>query len=327
MNIWSAPLFAVNVARNRGICVFRRFNICPKPGTTRLTSSWRDGFHVKGNYAGLLWEDCRLEGMNDNAFNVATHSSRIVEVLSARAVRIRQNFPLGFVPFEVSDTLVAYDVAGGKLLGKARVESALAEEKVDKSNLDRPAPLLHLTLNHPLISLKVGDLVWNETSANPDTMLRRCKIFNSCRFQSPVTLDNCDITAFCWFYGDSIEGPLPRDVVIKNCRLRVGRGNHEMVASFTSLIAGTDGQQVLPRQPVINNVRLQNSTVDGVFDLGFAENVRLSANRFLLPRGRLKIHDSRSICMEGNRLGDLPLDHVDQIVVPDEATRRAITIR
>ncbi len=327
MNIWSAPLFAVNVARNRGVCVFRRFNICPKPGTTRLTSSWRDGFHVKGNYARLLWEDCRLEGMNDDSFNVATHSSRIVEVLPPRAVRIRQNFPLGFVPFEVDDTLVAYDVTGGRLLGKARVESALAEEKVDKSNLDRPAPLLRLTLDHPLIGLKVGDLVWNETSANPDTTLRRCKIFNSCRFQSPVTIDDCDITAFCWFYGDNIEGPLPRDVVIKNCRLRVGRGNPEMVASFTSLIAGTDGKQVLPRQPVIKNVVLQNSTVDGVFDLGFTENVTLSANRFLLPRGRLRIHDSRSILLEGNRLGDLPLDRVDQIVVPDEATRRAITIR
>jgi hypothetical protein len=228
MNIWSAPLFAVNVARNRGVCVFRRFNICPKPGTTRLTSCWRDGFHVKGNYARLLWEDCRLEGMNDDSLNIATHSSRIVEVLRPKTVRIRQNFPLGFI---------------------------------------------------------------------------------------------------CWFYGDNIEGPLPRDVVIKNCRLRVGRGNHELVASFTSLIAGTDGKQVLPRQPVINNVLLQNSTVDGIFDIGFAENVTLSANRFLPPRGRLRIHDSRSILLEDNRLGGLPLNRLDQIVVPDEFTRRTITIR
>jgi len=119
---------------------------------------------------------------------------------------------------------------------------------------------------------------------------------------------------------------LPRDVVIRNCRLRVGRGSHEMVASFTSLITGTDGNRVLPRQPLIDNVLLRNSTVDGVFDLGFTENVTLSANRFLPPRGRLRIHDSRSILLEGNRLGELPLDRLDQIVVPDESTRRAITI-
>ena len=105
---------------------------------------------MKGNYARLLWEDCRLEGMNDDSFNIATHSSRIVEVLSPKSVRIRQNFPLGFVPFKVGDMLVAYDVVCGKLLGKARVASALVEEKVDKSNPDRPAPLLRLTLDHSL---------------------------------------------------------------------------------------------------------------------------------------------------------------------------------
>ena len=120
-------------------------------------------------------------------------------MLSPKTVRIRQNFPLGFVPFEVGDTLAAYDVGGGKVLGKAKIESALVEEKVDQSNLDRPVPLLRLTLDRPMIGLKAGDLVWNESSANPDTTLRRCKVFNSCRFQSPVTLDDCDITAFCWF--------------------------------------------------------------------------------------------------------------------------------
>ena len=142
-----------------------------------------------------------------------------------------------------------------------------------------------------------------------------------------MTLDDCDITAFCWFYGDNIEGPLPRDVVIRNCRLRVGRGNPEMVASFTSLIAGADGKRVPPRQPVIANVLLQDSAIDGTLDIGFAENVTLSANRFLPPRGRLRIHDSRSILLEGNKLGELPLARLDQIVVPDEPTRRTITIR
>ena len=34
-----------------------------------------------------------------------------------------------------------------------------------------------------------------------------------------------------------------------------------------------------------------------------------------------------SILLEGNRLGGLPLDRLDQIIVPDEPTRRTITIR
>ena len=44
---------------------------------------------------------------------------------------------------------------------------------------------------------------------------------------------------------------------------------------------------------MIANVLLHNNAIDGTFDIGFAENVTLSANRFLPPRGRVRIHDSR----------------------------------
>jgi hypothetical protein len=152
-------------------------------------------------------------------------------------------------------------------------------------------------------------------------------VFNSCRFQSTVTIDDCDITAFCWFYGDNLEGPLPRRVVIKNSRLRLGRGNREMVASFTSLIEGPDGTRIAPRQPIIPHVLLQGNVVDGLLDIGFSEDVTLVANRFLRPRGRLALHDSRSLLLEGNRLHGSPLQRLEQITVPDEATRRAVTIR
>ena len=64
-----------------------------------------------------------------------------------------------------------------------------------------------------------------------------------------------------------------------------------------------------------------------MLDIGFAEHVTLSTNCFLPPRGRLSIHDSRSILLEDNALGEMPLGRLEQITVPDEATRRAVTIR
>ena len=325
--LWSAPLFAVSVARNRGACVFRRFDVRPKPGTARLTSSWRDGFHVKGNYASLLWEDCHLEGMNDDSFNIATHSSRVVEVLSPLEVRLRQNFPLAFVPFLGGDTLAAYDVDGGRRLGEAKVTAAVEESPVDPADPDRPAPLLRVTLERELPGLEKGDLVWNRSSANPRTVIRRCRILNSCRFQSPVTVEDCDITAFCWFYGDNVEGPLPSNVVVRNSRLRQGRGNAEMVASFTSLVRGADGRPAPPRQPVIPGVTLENNVIDGLLDLGFVEEATLAGNRFLAPRGRLAIRESRSVTLRDNFLGESRLERPDQIRIPDEATRRSVIFR
>jgi hypothetical protein len=66
-----------------------------------------------------------------------------------------------------------------------------------------------LTLDHEVPGVAKGDPVSAVEAANPDTTLRRCTIRNSCRFQSRVTLEDCDVTAFLWFYGEHIEGPLP----------------------------------------------------------------------------------------------------------------------
>ena len=50
---------------NEGTVTLRRVQVRPRPGSARITSSWRDGLHVKGNRAALLFEDCVLEGMNE----------------------------------------------------------------------------------------------------------------------------------------------------------------------------------------------------------------------------------------------------------------------
>jgi len=324
LQIWSAPLFAVNVARNRGQLVFRHFDIRPKPGSGRLTSSWRDGFHVKGNYASLLWEDCHLEGMNDDAFNLATHSSRVIAVDGPQKIHLQQTFPLGFVPWATGDKLSGYSLSHRRLLGPTSVAEAHSESKVDLSNPSRPAPRSAVALATPLADIQVGDVIWNDSSANPQATLRRCKIFNSCRCQSPVTIDDCDVTAFCWFYGDYLEGPLPHDVVIKNSRFRVGRGNSQLAVSFTSQIHGPDGQRATPREPVIRHVALSGNTFDGGVDFGFVDDLKLQNNRFVPPRGKVTIHDSRNVVLRQNSLGSEPLRKLEQLTVPDAATRDAI---
>lgn len=327
IEIWSSPLFAVKVARNRGACTFQRFHIRPKPGTRRLTSSWRDGFHVKGNYARLLWEECHLEGMNDDSFNTATHSSRVIEAVSASSIRVRQIFPLGFVPFQKGDRLGAYDVSGRRRLGAVRVVRVEPEEPVNRTDPDRPAPPLKITFSPALPEIEAGDLVWNESSANPNTTIRRCKIMNSCRFQSPVRVEDCEITAFCWFYGDDLEGPLPQRVVIKKSRFQLGRGNPEMVISFNSLISGADGKIAVPTEPVIRDVVLENNTLDGRLDIRYVSNLRLIKNRLLPPGGEIAIRQSRNIVMRDNRLGEDLLNKLEMLTIEDEPTRRAISIR
>jgi|GEM_PF-5601323 len=75
IDIWTAPWFAIGLTRNYGKVEFNQVNVMPRPDTKRILSSWRDGIHVKSNYARLLFDDCRLEGMGDDAFNIATFMS------------------------------------------------------------------------------------------------------------------------------------------------------------------------------------------------------------------------------------------------------------
>lgn len=323
VELWSAPLFAVNVARNRGRLVFRRFNIRPKPGTGRLTSSWRDGFHVKANRAALLWEDCILAGMNDDSFNTATHSS-VVTAVDGAAVRIRQVFPLGFVPFDPGDRVCGYRVRSGELLSEARVVAASEETRVDHGDPDRPAPEVTLRLDRPAAGIEPGDILWNVSSANPDTTIRRCHVTNSCRFQSPVTIENCDISALSWFYGDNIEGPLPRRVVVRGSRLLLGRGNPTIVLAFACCMTDPAGRMTVPRSPVLRGVLLEDNIIDGVLDVSDAEDVMLRRNRFVAPRSQIRITRSRRVALDGNRLGDTPLDRVEQLTISDDATRGSI---
>ena len=233
--LWSAPWFGVNVLRNTGEVTFRRVHIRPKPGTNRLMSLWRDGFHVKGNRAALLWEDCILEGMNDDAFNISTHSSVVREILAPTRIQVRQKYPLAHIPWRAGDTLVAADEGTGRLLGAATVTQVDLGPAPPPIGGKPAAPESTLALETPIAGLRRGHMVWARQSANPDTTLRRCTIRMSCRMQSPMTLQDCDVTALLWFYAGHREGPFPSRATVNDCLLRRGRGNPAYAVIFAGL--------------------------------------------------------------------------------------------
>ncbi len=302
IQMWSAPWFAVRLNHNKGHLSFRRFNICPKPDTQRHTSVWRDGFHVKANRASLLWEECRLEGMNDDALNIATHMSEIVEVVNPEQVKVRQNYPLDIVDFLPNDQIVIYDVTGGKLAGQALIVEAKGKPKTEYINNRPTAPIILLQLNTPIKGLKAGDQLWNATSANPDTMIRRCKIFQSCRFQSPVTIDDSLLNSFCWFYGTNIEGPLPSNVTITNSTFVLGRGNRNLNASFSAQMFDNNQQIIWPSEPVIHHVKIEECQFDGNLQFEFVDDLILSQCQITGSQSQLIFNKCHNIVLNDNCL-------------------------
>lgn len=321
VNVWSAPWFAFGLARNKGELIFNNVNICPKPGTGRLTSSWRDGFHVSSNYAKLLWEDCRIEGTNDDAFNIQSFTSTLKEVISDTEITIRQNYPLNIVPYNQGDVLVVYDVVKGKILGKARVLRSYGFTQTGR----QPAPNITLVMEHPISGMVPECQVWNESSANPQTILRRCRIYNSCRFQSSITIDHCGIYALSWFYGDNIEGPIPSNLFIKNSKLFVGGGNETIAALFSSNMS-KDGKLYSSKQPVIFNVILLNNIINGELRIEHSDKISLLNNTFLLPRSKLFLSNCRNVLLKGNLIGNKKLNSFSQIHFMDESSEKSTTI-
>lgn len=326
-DIWSAPWFVFQVFRNRGTLTFRDIDIRPKPGANRRTSSWRDGFHVKGNRASLRFESCHLEGMNDDAFNISTHMSRVVKVVSPTRIEVQQVYPLEIVPFEPGDSVTFYDKSNERLLGST---TALACDGVQTTehlaNGRRRAPVLALHLTEPIDGLQVGDRLWNDTSANPDTVIRDCTIFKSCRFQSPVTIEDCNITAFAWFHSENVEGPIPSRVVIRNSTLRLGRGNPLLAASFDGRIAQLNDAPAGSGAPALKHVLLEGNTIDGQVRFARIEELTLRGNTFVLPRSKLRFSQCERVLLRDNRLGAELIQNRSQLAIQDDATRAAIEI-
>jgi len=281
--IWSAPLFAVSVLRNEGLCTFRRFNIQPKPGSGRITSSWRDGFHVKGNRAKLLWEDCRLEGMNDDAFNISTHAAGVTKVIAENEWIIRQIYPLNVMDYRPGDTVLIVDDERGMTLGRAKV----LEGGTPPMNERGYAQDLRVKVDAPVEGVRKGCRLWNESASNPGAVIRRCHVFMSCRFQSPdLLIESCDFNSLAWFYGEYVEGPMPVRLTAKDTRFAVGRGNSQRAVVVSGRLHGRTGQAPAPEKPIIESATFLNCEIAGELVCEDVAAVDLTGTRFIAPRGR-----------------------------------------
>lgn len=280
VELWSAPWFGFEVNRNIGKLSFLRTHIRPKPGSGRLMSTWRDGFHVKGNRGPLLWDSCIVSGMCDDAFNISTHSSVVSKVISPTRIQVRQKFPLLFIPWHQGGSLSAADEATAKLLGSAGIVKIETRPSTKLIEGKPAAPQTEITLANPIPGLAVGTMVWDPASTNPETLLKNCTIEMSCRFQSPVKLEGCTARALIWFYAEKIEGVFPSGASVRNCSLYRGRGNASaalIVKGSPSGNAREDSAWASPR--AVHDVTIENNRIYGAVTIEGVENLRFKGNR------------------------------------------------
>lgn len=288
VEIWSAPWFAFEVLRNDGPLTFRNVMIRPKPDSGRITSSWRDGFHVKGNSGEVLFEGCILEGMNDDAFNISSHAWEIVDVPAPNRARIQQVFPVISMPFREGGEALILTPDCTRRLGPAKFQKLTGlpgEEFYAQVTGDETfprTPAVDVVFDHPVEGLERGCILWDQSTSNPRTTIRNCRIRMSSRLQSGVTVENCDVTALLWFYSHEVEGPVPSNVILRNNTLRVGRGNPGYAVIFDGWRAGGKAPEELPApgEYPMQNLRIEGNTFHGAIRINGAAGVQLINNRF-----------------------------------------------
>ncbi len=284
VEVWSAPWFAFEILRNGGEQIFRRVHVRPKPDSGRTTSSWRDGFHAKGNRGSLLFEDCILEGMNDDAFNISTHAWFVEAVPAPDRARIRQVFPIYYMPLHKDGEVLAISSDGARRLGPACIAeiSGAPENEAVFLPEHHKAPVLELTFTRPIEGLAPGCILWDLTSANPATVIRGCRIRKSCRIQSPVTMERCDVAGLLMFYCDDVEGPMPSGSIVRDSTLRRGRGNDSLAVAINGWRGGRAPAVIPPAAEFpLRDLRFERNIIHGGFHAIAVNGLALVENQFL----------------------------------------------
>lgn len=305
--VWSAPWIAFTIINNSGYLLFTDTNVVPKPHTMRLTSSWRDGFHLSNNRATIRFDKCTVRGTSDDAFNLNTLASGVRKVISDKHIIIQPNFPLTIAPMKVGDKLEAYNFDKGKMLGSGRILHVI---KVDVAG--ERTPEFDIKLDRPLKGVQAGGtLIWNATASNPNTILDGCRVDESCRFRSSVTIENSVFNALALFTGGLIEAPLPSDVVVTNCKFYLGQGN----PTYSIVVNAPTIKGKRPSEPVLKNFLFSHDLICGGTTIGHARHVVFSNSRFISAKSPLQFSDVADVlldnCWRGSgRLRSLRTVHV-----------------
>lgn len=273
-SVWSAPYFAFSLARNSGTLLVTNVTLAPKPGSGRMMASGRDGFHCKGNRGQMIFDGCTVSGLGDDSFNISSMTAGLHRQESGTTIVVRRVFwpSLDYPAFAPDDLLSFFDESGKGILFSARVA---AMESFEEKSLK----LTRLSFTNTLPMLPGKCLIYNMNIPAPGVIIRNSRITGSCRMRAPMLIEHSTFTGFNWYYGDDIEGPFPRRVMIRRSYFVNGdpnnnRGDALIFASpkFSATTRATEYEA--------DDIVLENNVFDGAVVCDHCRNLAVIGNQF-----------------------------------------------
>jgi hypothetical protein len=206
---------------NSGTISITRFRIGPPPGSNRLLTGF-GGFMYTTNRAALVFDQCEVRQVDDDALDALTDGRRILKQIAPNRIQVETN------PYQAGDTIEVWDWTEGK----ARIRDRAVIRSVGTVQGGK----VELTLDDSVEAVHVGsgkdlhdgiDRIYDLDLAGPVTV--RNSRFSSVRARplliksgKSILVENC-VIANAWgtalqlgmesYWG---EGPGPSNITIRN---------------------------------------------------------------------------------------------------------------
>ena len=222
IEVWAAPSFIANIRGNDAEIYFENVDYIPGEQNNREIQmvSWRDGYHVKDNRRPIHWNECDVDVLFDDVFNVSNTLGYITSVKNGN------QFTVTNYEHYTNGAYVAFDCREGDVIDVFSSKGTYAGEATVRRVITNPNGTVDLVLEYGVNLKKVeaGWLVGNRDTCAPGSTVTNSRFEGTFRFRRDVRIENCTFDMLItWIREDgSVEGPLPGNVDYVNCTFNGG---------------------------------------------------------------------------------------------------------
>ena len=222
IEVWAAPSFIANVRENDAEIYFENVDYVPGAENDREIKmvSWRDGYHVKDNRRPIHWNECDVDVLFDDVFNVSNTLGYITSVKNGNRFTVTQYelYTYGsFHPFSCRE---------GDVIDVFSSKGVYAGEATIRRIIENPNGTMDLVLDYgeSLRKMEEGWLVGNRDTCAPGSTVTNSRFTGTFRFRREIRIENCVFDMLItWIREDgSVEGPIPGNIDYINCTFNGG---------------------------------------------------------------------------------------------------------
>jgi len=313
LTIYSLGGMGIYAAASTDITV-RRMTVAKGPGGKRWMSTTADATHFNTCRGTITLEDCRFEGMGDDATNIHNHfwtvsGRRGDDTLRVTLKRVRRHVMPGNPP-RAGDTI---EIGGPDNPLAPRLTRTVKSVQSDPKNKD-----LIITLAKARdTKVRAGDIVWN-ASAAPKARIRRCVVRNNRArgmliqtrdvILDACVFENCSGSAIhvasdinYWHEGIGVADLVIRDNKFVGCNYGAARR-----AAVLDIFAELPGGKIAP-PGVHRGIEVVGNTFvkpeGSAMYIHSSDGVIIRDNKFIAPSAAaVFVNHSRNVRITGNVL-------------------------